>query len=126
MSNPAEPSDQRRGHGAENNDRGRENVQLYALIPKRRNKPGTKLQPNGKDEEQQPKLLHEMKCVLINGSPKWPTRIPAKSTPGSAEADAAELQTSERHPEHTDKGKRADGVGDRSRLVEFEEPAHAY
>ena len=87
-------------------------------------KPGPELQPDGEDEQDQPELLHEIERVMIHRLAEMPDENPRKQHARRAEPDAAKLQTPERHPHHAHEREHADGVRDRLRFVEFEEPAH--
>ncbi len=66
------------------------------------------------------------KCerVMIHRIAEMPDDNPGEKHARRAEADAAEFQTAQRHPEHTHKGERADRVRDRLRLVKLEKPVH--
>ena len=122
---PRQRADERCTDRAEDHDRGREQIQFYALIPQRRREPGAKLQADREDEEHQPELLHEMERVLIHRIAEMSDDNPGEKHAGGAQADAAEFQTAQRHSEYTDKGERADRVRDGLRLVQLEQPVHA-
>ena len=122
---PGQRADERCTDRAEDHDRGREQIQFYALIPQRRREAGTKLQADREDEKHQPELLHEMERVLIHRIAEMSDNNPGEKHAGGAQADAAEFQTAQRHSQYTDKGERADGVRNGLRLVKLEKPGHA-
>ena len=67
---------------AENDDRRREQVQLHALLPQRREEAGTELETDREDEQRSAQTPSRNRaCDDRPVSPKCPTRIPAKSTP---------------------------------------------
>ena len=120
-----EPADQRRAHGAEDDDRRGKQVHLYALLPQCGKKAGPELEADGKDEQDQPKFLHKIEHVMVNRLAEVPDEDAREEHTRCAEADTAELQASQRHAHHAHQRQHADGVRDGLRMMEIEEPAHA-
>ena len=119
-----QPAGERRARGAEDHDGRREHVQFHALLPQRREEAGAELQADGEDKQDQPELFHEIERVMIDRLAEVPDEDAREEHARRAEADAAEFQTPERHPEHAHESEHADGVRDGLRFVELEEPAH--
>jgi hypothetical protein len=63
---------------------------------------------------------------MINRIPEVSDDNSCKQNASCAESDTAKFQAAQRHPEHTNKCKRADRVGDRLRAMQIEQPAHLF
>ena len=119
-----DPSRERRGDRAEEDDRCRERIQLHPLLPQRREETRPELQTDREDEQDQPKLLHEIERVMIHRLAEMPDENPREQHARRAEPDAAKLQAPERHAEHANAREHGDRMRDRLRLVEMSKPVH--
>ncbi len=91
---------------------------------KRREEAGPELQTDREDKQDEPQLFHEIERVMIHRFTEVPDDDPGKQHARRAKADAAELQTPERHSQHANERERADRMRDWLGLVQLKQPAH--
>ena len=119
-----EPPDDWCGGCSKDNDGGCNQIHFHPLLPKRSEKTRTKLETDGKDEEDQSELLHKIECAMIDLFAEVSDENPCEEHARCAEADATKLEAAKRHAGDTDEREHADGMCDRLRFMEVEEPAH--
>ena len=108
-----DPADERRAESAEEDDRYGQQVQFHTLLSQSRKESGSELQAHRKDEKNQPKLLHEIERVVIDRLAEVAGEDAREQHTGGAQADPANFDAAQRHPEDADERNQADRVRNR-------------
>jgi hypothetical protein len=82
------------------------------------------LQTYREDKQNEPELFDELQRIMIHRFTKPSQADPGEEHAGSTQTYAMELQAAQRHSDYANDRKDSDGVCDRLRAMQFEEPAH--